>query len=121
MPRGNEPVENKTIFLLSPDIAGEQKARNLRHEIGHYFRDQDAVTLKWIAISSRRSRARLLPTKVSPAHTIMGRSVGDDNATIAIRISTGDSITFSAVYTVFQEEVSYMRKLQDIGPGKKFI
>lgn len=85
-----------------------KSAKYLRNEIGHYFRDQDPVSLKWIVISSRRSRARLLPTRVSvsPAHTILGRSVGDDNATIAIRISTGGSITFSAVYTLILYSVS---------------
>lgn len=83
-----------------------KSAKYLCNEIGHYFRDQDLLSLKWIVISSRRSRARLLPTRVSPAHMILGRSVGDDNATIAIRISTGGSITFSAVYILILYSVS---------------
>lgn len=78
----------------------EQKARNI------FATWSDSILAIKIQYRWNESRSRLVETallssheSLPRAHTILGRSVGDDNAKIAISISSGGSITFSAVST----------------------
>lgn len=89
--------KNKTTFLLSPDIL------HCRTKSTKYLRDSILaikIQYRWNESRSRLvDRTPLFPREFPPRAYDLGRSVGDDNAKIAISISSGGSITFSAVYT----------------------